>query len=89
MDVRRAAVLLGGDVNGRNTVLAPGPGHSPQDRSMSVLLEPSAPEGFVVNSFAGDDWLVCRDHVRAMVGLSAGPHMHVARRPRPRAPARQ
>jgi hypothetical protein len=30
---------------------------------------PSAPEGFVVHSFAGDDPLVCKDYVRQRLGL--------------------
>jgi hypothetical protein len=50
-------------------VLAPGPGHSPKDRSLSVKLDPDAPEGFVIHSFANDDAIVCRDYVRAKAGL--------------------
>jgi putative DNA primase/helicase len=46
-------------------VLAPGPGHSPDDRSLSVSLSATAPDGFVVFSHYGDDWRECRDHVRA------------------------
>jgi hypothetical protein len=49
--------------------LAPGPGHSAIDRSLSVKLDSNAPDGFVVHSFAGDDPLVCRDHVREKAGL--------------------
>lgn len=65
------ARALGGEVAGRDYLLAPGPGHSRQDRSLSVTVKPDAPEGFVVNSFAGDDPLQCRDHVRALAGLPA------------------
>ena len=46
--------MLGGEVRG-NHVYAPGPGHSANDRSLSVLLDASAPDGFVIHSFAGDD----------------------------------
>lgn len=67
-DLRELARLLGGDVSG-SQVLAPGPGHSRRDRSVSVMLSPSAPDGFVVTSFAGDDWRDCRDHVRERLGL--------------------
>jgi putative DNA primase/helicase len=69
------AKLLGGDVSG-SQVLAPGPGHSRRDRSLSVMLSPSAPDGFVVTSFAGDDWRDCRDHVRERLGVprETGPH---------------
>ena len=50
--VRTAAIALCGDVVGRESVLCPGPGHSPKDRSLSVRLTPDGP---VVHSFAGDD----------------------------------
>ena len=42
---------------------------APIDRSLSVKLDSDAPDGFVVHSFAGDDPLVCRDHVREKAGL--------------------
>jgi hypothetical protein len=54
-DMRAAARALGGDVSGRDGVVCPGPGHSRQDRSLSVRFDPSAPDGFVVHSFAGED----------------------------------
>jgi hypothetical protein len=71
LDSRAVAHALGGEVAGRNTVLAPGPGHSKIDRSLSILIDPKAPDGFVVDSFAGDDWRDCRDHVRQRLGLPA------------------
>ena len=62
--LRNLAKALGGEVPGRS-VLAPGPGHkSKGDRSLSVTLDPAAPDGFLVHSFAGDDFRICRDHVR-------------------------
>jgi putative DNA primase/helicase len=67
--MRSAAAALGGDVVGRETVLCPGPGHSPKDRSLSVKFVPTAPDGFLVKSFADDDWRECRDHVRSRLGL--------------------
>src|SRR5262249_7361210 len=69
MNLRQLAAALSGEISGAQ-VLAPGPGHSPADRSLSVKLEPDAPDGFVVHSFAGDDPITCRDHVRAKLGLS-------------------
>lgn len=69
MDARSVAVALNGEVVGRDRVFAPGPGHSPCDRSMSILLDTGAPEGFVCNSFSSDDWRECRDHVRRAMGL--------------------
>jgi len=65
---REIARTLEGKASGRN-VYCPGPGHSRQDRSLSVLLDPQAPDGFIVHSFAGDDPLACRDHVRELLGL--------------------
>jgi hypothetical protein len=67
--LRAIAEALGGDVNGRSA-LAPGPGHSAGDRSLSVTPDANAPDGFLVNSFSGDDWRACRDHVRERLGLS-------------------
>jgi hypothetical protein len=54
---------LGGVVVG-GQVLRPGPGHSPGDRSLSVTISANS-DGIVVYSHAGDDWRICRDHVRA------------------------
>jgi hypothetical protein len=67
-NLQTLAKAPGGEVN-RSQVLAPGPGHSPIDRSLSVKLDSDAPDGFVVHSFAGDDPLKCRDHVREKAGL--------------------
>jgi RecA-family ATPase len=67
-NLQTLAKALGGEVN-RDQVLAPGPGHSAIDRSLSVKLDGNAKDGFVVHSFAGDDPLVCRDHVREKAGL--------------------
>ncbi|HEV7253077.1 MAG TPA: toprim domain-containing protein [Mesorhizobium sp.] len=63
------AARLGGTVVGKTRIVAPGPGHSANDRSLSVLFDPQAPDGFTVYSFAGDDWRACRDHVRERLGL--------------------
>jgi 5S rRNA maturation endonuclease (ribonuclease M5) len=66
--INKIAEALGGDVaNGE--ALVPGPGHSAEDRSLSIKLDSAAPDGFVVYSFAGDDPIACRDHVRRKLGL--------------------
>lgn len=70
-DIRALAHALGGDAVGRNQILAPGPGHSAKDRSMSILIGDEYPDGFLVNSMAGDDDLACKDHVRARWGWPA------------------
>jgi AAA domain len=58
---------LNGEISGLQ-VLAPGPGHSPKDRSLSVTLTNVAP-GYVVHSFAGDDPIMCKDYVREKLGM--------------------
>src|SRR3954468_20069634 len=87
MDLETIARALGGEISGRY-VRAPGPGHSPQDDSLSVWIDPSAPDGFHVGSFASDDKRTCLDHVRERLGRASGeasPH-YEARNPPP-APA--
>jgi putative DNA primase/helicase len=69
MNIRSVAAALGGDVVGPNTVSAPGPGHSPRDRSLSIKLDANAPDGFLTYSHSGDDWKDCRDYVRQRLGL--------------------
>jgi hypothetical protein len=66
--VDKIATALGGEVRA-GEVLAPGPGLSPVDRSLSVKPDPDAPEGFLVHSFSGDDPIACRDYVRSKLGL--------------------
>ena len=63
------AAALGGEISGLD-VVAPGPGHSSVDRSMSVRPVDGAPDGFVVHSFAGDDPIDCKNYVREKLGLT-------------------
>jgi hypothetical protein len=74
LNPRTVARALGGNVVGRDAILCPGPGHSARDRSLSLRLDPRARDGFLVHSFAGDDWTTCREHVRARLGLSQSLH---------------
>lgn len=62
------AQRLGGELGRNGIVTCPGPGHSPKDRSLSVWLDGG---DLRVYSFPGDDWQVCKDHVRERLGLSA------------------
>ena len=41
------ARALGGDIS-NGEVLAPGPGHSAKDRTLSVKVDANAPDGFIV-----------------------------------------
>jgi hypothetical protein len=68
LNLRTIARALGGEISGRQ-ILAPGPGHSRLDRSLSIRIEPDAPDGFLCHSFAGDDPIVCKNHVRQRLGL--------------------
>lgn len=68
IDPRNLASALGGEASGNN-VRAPGPGHSARDRSLSITVDPGAPDGFVVHSFADDDPIACKDYVRQKAGL--------------------
>ena len=70
MNLGEVARALGGEVSGHQ-VLAPSPGHSAKDRSLSVLIDDSAPDGFVVHSFTVDDAIACKDYVREKLGLPA------------------
>jgi putative DNA primase/helicase len=68
LSLREIAHMLGGELAGQQ-VVCPGPGHSPRDRSLSVRLDPRAPGGLLVHSFANDDALLCKDFVRERLGL--------------------
>src|SRR6516225_2748292 len=69
IDPANLAIALGGEVTSGDEIRAPGPGHSPEDRSLKVKIDPRAPDGFVANSFSGDDWKECKDYVREKAGL--------------------
>jgi RecA-family ATPase len=71
LDLRQIANALGGDIS-NGQITAPGPGHkSKSDRSLSIRLDASAPDGFLCHSFAGDDPIRCRDYIRQKCGLPA------------------
>ena len=84
LDPRAIAHALGGTVAGRNRVSAPGPGHSRHDRSLAVLIDPNAPGGLIVHSFAGDDALACKDYVRQRLGYG---RWQPSRQSQPKRPA--
>jgi hypothetical protein len=91
IDLQAVARALGGKVS-RGQVLAPGPGHTPADRSLSVKLDSTAPDGFVVHSFSTDDPIVCRDYVRQKIGLppfKPNGHGHAGAAPQAKVKTRQ
>ena len=69
LTLQQIARALGGEVRG-NQVLAPGPGHSPQDRSLAVKLA-HTPDGFVVYSHALTDDPLAAKEVRKQLGQPA------------------
>jgi putative DNA primase/helicase len=79
-DLSAIAHALGGEVSG-GQVMAPGPGHGPKDRSLSIRLNAGAPDGLWTHSFSGDDWRACREYVRAR--LRIGPDLDERKRPAP------
>jgi putative DNA primase/helicase len=68
MNLLTVARALGGEIQG-GQVLAPGPGHSRRDRSLSIRLDARAPGGLLVHSFAGDNPLAAKDYVRERLGI--------------------
>jgi putative DNA primase/helicase len=76
LDPRSIIQIMGGDLNGPNSVLVPGPGHSKADRSLSIKIDPTDPQGFRAHSFSGDDWRTCRDYISAKLGLNHKPQVY-------------
>src|SRR5215471_18874959 len=68
IDPQSLARALGGEAKG-NKVAAPSPGHSAEDRSLSITVGPGAPDGFVINSFSGHHWQDGKDYVRQKAGF--------------------
>jgi hypothetical protein len=71
LDACSLARALGGNAYG-SKVVAPGPGHSRADRSLSIKIDPAAPDGFMLHSFAGDSPRECREHVLIALALDTG-----------------
>ncbi len=82
--LRSMAAALGGDVimKGKHGpyILCPGPGHSKQDRSLSVAPSATDADGFVCFSHAKDAWQDCRDHIRARIGTRSSEYRETAKR---------
>src|SRR3954467_5532159 len=70
LDPQQVARALGGKARGKQ-VTAPGPGHSRLDRSLAIICDPHAPDGFIVHSHACDDDIAAKDYVRARLGMPA------------------
>jgi hypothetical protein len=68
VSLQEIARALNGDIRG-GQVLAPGPGHSAEDRSLSITLSNKADGGIIVKSFANDPWPLCKDYILEKMGL--------------------
>lgn len=68
-NVHQIVAALGGQVTGADTCNIPGPGHSDSDKSLSIKIDPTTPDGFLVHSHAGDDDIECKDWIRKQLGL--------------------
>jgi|SRR5450631_673478 putative DNA primase/helicase len=81
IDICTIVNVLGGDITGRDSANVPGPGHSKNDRSLSVIIDRRSGR-IVVFSHAGDDWRTCKNYVFERLGLERGggdceqPHHH-------------
>jgi len=66
LDPKAIAIHFGGDVNGRDQVNIPTPGHSKRDRGTSITLKQDAPDGVVVHCHNGSpsDALAVKDQLR-------------------------
>jgi hypothetical protein len=64
------ARMTDGRVTGRNTVSAPGWGHSRHDDSVSIKLDPSAPDGLLVNSFSDTNALEFKNDLLRKLGVA-------------------
>src|SRR5262245_12202165 len=69
-NLQTVAKALGGEVNS-GQVRCPGPGHSAKVRSLAIILDDKAPDGFVTYSHSGDDPIQCKDYVSQRLGLPA------------------
>jgi putative DNA primase/helicase len=80
---KEIANRMGGEVRG-DSALVPGPGHSRADRSLSIKPDPAARNGYVLHSFAGDDFAKCRDHVDSHLGIAQESRLATSYEPRGR-----
>jgi predicted P-loop ATPase len=69
MSAQAIAAALGGKVGAGGWINVPAPGHSPDDASLGIMLDPQAPGGYRVNPRAGEDPIRCRDYVMERLGL--------------------
>lgn len=74
MDLDQIGRLLSRTISGR-WINIPGPGHSSDDRSLGVIFDRFAPDGFHINSLADDPVNECRSYVKLLLkGISLPAH---------------
>ncbi len=72
LDLRFLARALGGEAF-HNQAYVPGIGHSQQDRSVSIRLEPRAPDGFLVHCFGAGNPVAEKNRIRELLGSFVPP----------------
>jgi hypothetical protein len=70
LDIHAIVRTLGGDLIGPDSANVPGPGHNPNDRSLSIRRVDRDSGQIIVFSHAGDDWQLCKDYIRERLGLA-------------------
>ena len=70
MKLNELAKLFHGDWNG-DWLNISGPGHKKGDRSLGILFDRKAPDGFWVHSLADDNPAECRNHVKELLSKIA------------------
>lgn len=66
MNQKELAKLLGARTRGEWLNIR-GPGHSKNDHSLGIIIDPSVPDGFRVHSLAGDDRKTCTSYVKTLL----------------------
>lgn len=92
MTLHRIVAALGGDLyQGGHRANVPAPGHSAQDRSVSLLF---SGERLIIHGFGGADWRAVRDHLLGLGLIDpsgrpvGGPQVSIPAAPRPARQAR-
>ncbi|MGX5723385.1 hypothetical protein ACWKW5_25385, partial [Shinella zoogloeoides] len=71
LDPHAVAKAIGGKVIGGNRVVAHAPGHKKGSPEVSIIVDPSAPRGILVNCFSGEDPVAMKDWVLERCGEPA------------------
>lgn len=68
LDAHTVAKAIGGKVIGQNRIQAHAPGHKKGAAELSIVIDPTAPRGLLVNCFSGEDPVEMKDWVLRQCG---------------------